>query len=204
MLAILRLAALALVGLVDVHSVVAQGMWSPPGTDPVDLAHAALKREAVPSLRVGDFQITLGRTSLSKVADQFKLATGERGDAGDFLKWVCVTGSDKGGQWILWFESGEIHGGDVGGFQLRRLGTNDAVDQRCRAITAVIGIPSRLSLGMSRERVEQILGKTNGNAMFEFVYERMNRQDITTVNSIRMQFGNGTVVSIDVWKTVTN
>src|SRR5262245_32059116 len=109
--------------------------------------------ELIPSIRIGDVEVVLDKTPIADVARRFNATRGHRGDASESLDWLCLTGRDTRDRWILWLESGEIHGGAIGAFQLRRLGESEPVDVRCRAVAVNVQDPAALRLEMSRDDV---------------------------------------------------
>ena len=91
-----------------------------------------VRRESITRLRVAAFTVILEKTTLSDVQSHLGGTIGQRGDASEALAWSCFHGRDAGGLWALWLEAGEIHGGTVGAFQLRRLGAATQFDQVTR------------------------------------------------------------------------
>src|ERR1051325_5006928 len=77
-----------------------------------------LKREMIPNIRIGQLNIRFDETPFRAVEQRFALIRGKRGDAGEFVQWVCLSGSDSTGDWILWFQGAEVNGESIGGFTL--------------------------------------------------------------------------------------
>lgn len=164
----------------------------------------SLKRELIPNIRIGDTLIRFNDTQFITIERKWNLEPGQSGDAGEFHQWVCLTGSDRKGNWVLWLEGGEIHGPHIGGFTLRRLEHRQILDRRCVRTTAQLAIPTGLRLGMSPERVRAILG-TPGRSqrqISEWLYEREAR--FTTENFIGVEFGTDGVTGITVSELEVN
>ena len=142
---------------------------------------------------------------MADAATRFNAELGLRGDAGESLRWMCLTGQDAGRRWILWLESGEIHGGDIGGFRLQRIRPNQDVDPRCRRVPGSVDIHPVLTLGASRAAVERTLGKPGGvrGSTSIFVYEHHEADQYTTLNTTHVDFVAGAVDAIGVWRTIT-
>jgi hypothetical protein len=183
-------------------------LWEPVTLvlDDDDPTPPTLTREMIPSIRIGQVNVRFDETPFGVVERRFGLTRGQSGDAGDFLQWVCLSGSDARGNWILWLQGGEVNGNEVGGFVLHRVESRRAVDTRCRRTTEAIVIPTGLWLGMSAQAVSGILGtpgRTKG-AVSRWAFEHESRDQFTTNVWISMDFVGGFVTTIDVSKIDVN
>jgi hypothetical protein len=61
---------------------------------------------------------------------------------------------------MLWLETGEIHGNNIGAFEWRRISKSTRVDQRCSAASASeqIVLPVQLRLGIAQGELIKALG----------------------------------------------
>ncbi len=110
-------------------------VWQPPTLElPDNLPEATVRKPIVTALRVGKSQVTLEKTTLSGTQKLLGGTTGHRGDAGDYVEWLCLHGTDANGQWALWLESSEVAGGVVDGFALQRMHSNATPDRRCSTL----------------------------------------------------------------------
>jgi len=66
---------------------------------------ASVPKEMLAKLRVSAYDITLEETSMEDAAKRFGGTIGSKGDAGDFLEWLCLRGTDAADHWVLWLES---------------------------------------------------------------------------------------------------
>ena len=185
--------------------VTAQTVWAPPVGDDTRLPAATLMREAISRLTVNNIQIVLNETSLQRIARQVNAQVGRRGDAGKSLRWVCLTGTAGRSPWILWLESGEVHGDAVGAFRLEEIG-NRALDRRCRTIKGAVMLRTGITLGVSPAAVERVFGKPSAvrGSTSLFVYQREEPNQFTTLNTTYVEYHQGAVVAIETWRTVTN
>src|ERR1700733_6499388 len=135
---------------VQIRAASGQTVWEPPTelAVPGD-AKPSVRREPITRLRVNAFTVILEETTLSDVQSHLGGTIGQRGDASEALAWLCFHAHDAGGLWALWLEAGEIHGGAVGAFQLRRLDGATQFDQRCQSIagsTSSVELPGGVRL----------------------------------------------------------
>ena len=162
-------------------------LWGPPQLPtPHPLPKATVRKEFVTKLRVGGVEVALEEAVLAVVAKRLGATIGERGDAGEYVAWICLDGSDSGGRWALWLDSGEIDGGRVGRFQLSRIGPDALFDRRCRempASTAIITLPTDIRLDLSADEVVSKLGRPTARfgEVFAYLYEH-SRTDTATSN----------------------
>src|SRR5947208_5788328 len=96
-------------------------VWKPPRILKSDaLPKGSVSRLMVKALRISDLSVELEETNINQVQQRFGGTFGAQGDAGDSLAWLCLSGRDVGGRFVLWLKSGEMDAGTVGSFQWRR------------------------------------------------------------------------------------
>jgi hypothetical protein len=138
------------------------------------------------------------------------MEAGQKGDAGKSLRWLCLHGEDKNGRWMFWLQSGEIHGGAVGGFQWRRLDDGARVDRRYRKLRSdQIKLPIPLRLGMNAAELRSLLGAPRGRTenLQEFRHEhheQMEEVNLTVSNTANILLTNEAVSAIEVWQYAVN
>jgi hypothetical protein len=207
-LAGLRLAKLLNAALQDSAVLI----WEPPSPQsPDDMPRATVHRELVAGLRVGKKQVTLEKIALKEVQASLGGAIGHRGDAGESLQWLCLTGTDAQGRWALWLESDEVGGGFVDGFALQRLGRNETMDQRCQSLPASqggIALPA-LRLGMTEIQVRRLLGqptlKYRDTLIYAYETETMIRNVPYAIsNTVYVALRGGVVWAIQVWRNTVS
>jgi hypothetical protein len=166
-----------------------------------------VRRELVTSLRVADFTVVLEETKLADVRSRLGGSIGQRGDASGALEWLCFHGRDNRGSWVLWLESGEIHGRTVGAFQLRSIDASAQVDKRCPLLdaTRAIEVASGIRLGLARAKTIEILGRPTKSAGDTLLYAHEHRdgtrgQPATASNRLIIRFRNEILDAVDVWK----
>jgi hypothetical protein len=188
----------------------AQMTWEPPPGSlsmPVEL-RPTVERELIAELRVASFAVILEETKLSDVQMRLGGTIGQRGDASEALRWLCFSGRDANGPWILWLESGAMHGGTVGGFQLRRADRNTSFDPRCHALpdsTASIALPGGIALSQSRQQVIGTFGRPTMSLYDTSLYvhqhqERVAGGSFTTSSHIALRFRDAILDAIDLWR----
>lgn len=188
-------------------------VW-PPLHVPVfeEKAKSTKPNELVSALRINHRPIRLEQTTLAELEKQYRAEIGQQGDASEFLEWVCMTGTTDGQRWVLWLESGEIDGGNVGGFQLRRIGGQVQLDTRCRTVDApalIWTMPNSLAVGMRESEVIKTLGKPTGRKSNILYYEHQRKTVIRgepydVVNTVTLVLRDGVVWAIQVWKTTSS
>ena len=149
---------------------------------------------------------------MTELRKQYRAEIGQQGDASEFLQWVCMTGTADGQRWVLWLESGEIDGGNVSGFQLRRIGGQLKLDTRCRTIGASANIstmPNILTVGMTESEVVKVLGTPTARKPNFLYYEHQRKTVIRSepydvVNNVTLVLRNGVAWAIQVWKTTSS
>ena len=201
-----RTSVVAIVWMIAcVRAAGAQALWEPPSIgDGRQFPVIAIPSDLIPALRIDNREIVLDRTPLAETARRFKARIGRRGDGSESLGWVCIAGRDAEGRWMLWLESGEIHGDAVGAFQLRRIGVPEPIDAKCVSSRASIRNPAGLRLGMSRADVRRILGESSGTpAMIAYLYEHPGADGFTIESMISVVFADDVVAAFEVWRTET-
>ena len=169
-------------------------------------------KEMVGALSVANVPIVIEETKLEDARKRFGGTVGSRGDAGDAEAWLCLHGNDANGPWILWLESFEINGPDVGGFQWRRLSPNESPDRRCGRIPddkGGIDLPLALHLGMTEVEVQKVLGRptvTRGKTLF-FSHEHqrvIDKENYSVSNHLALVFRDGMLWEIEAVKITVN
>jgi hypothetical protein len=90
-------------------------VWKPPRILKSDaLPKGTVSRLMVRALRISDLNVKLEETNMNQVQQRFGGTFGVQGDAGDSLEWLCLSGRDAGGRFVLWLKSGEMDAGTVG------------------------------------------------------------------------------------------
>jgi hypothetical protein len=176
-----------------------------------------LKSEAVPkgtvfrlmvkALRITDLNVELEKTNMNQVRERFGGTFGTQGDAGDYLEWLCLSGRDVAGRWVLWLESGEMDAGTVGSFQWRRVPKDARFDARCGTLseTDTVKLTIPLHPSMSESQLISALGQPtvrNGNTLL-YVYEHdevSKNGPFTVLNTVSIVLRDGAVWAIEVLK----
>ena len=188
-------------------------VWEPPQSwYPQPYPKPTVPRELVGQLHVANMDIVLEETRMKDVQARLGGSIGHRGDAGEYLEWVCVHGTDEIGEWALWIEGGEIHGGTVGGFQWQRVPSTAKFDKRCPTLSkadSAITLPIAIGLGTTEAELLRILGKTSvregDNFRFAHQHEETIRgESYTSDNQVSVFVRKGTVWALHVWKTTTS
>jgi hypothetical protein len=182
--------------------------WEPPNIEwPEELPRATIPNPMITSLSVASTRIILEKTSLTDARKHLGGVVGHRGDAGESLSWLCLHGTDADGRWILWLESSEVDGGDVSGFQYRRLSAGTTVDSRCREfgnIRHAIKLPVPLRLGMTESQVRGVLGLPTVTQGHTLIFDHEQKHAIhdvnfTLSNTVAVVFADGIASAIQVW-----
>jgi hypothetical protein len=188
-------------------------IWGPPRVLQSDIApNPTVKKPMIGSLRVANFEIVLGDTTMKQAQERFGGKFGGRGDAGDSLEWLCLRGADAFSSWVLWLESGEIDAGDIGALQLRRVAPGATFDERCTMLpgtNSVIKFPMPLNLGMLQTKVLKLMGQPSakeGNALLyiESHEEILHKEPFTEYNAVTLVIRDGAVWVIEVQKSTTS
>lgn len=128
------------------------------------------------------------------------------------MSWLCVSGQDTSGSWILWLGSSEIDGDLIDWFQLRRTAQTFSPDPRCHRLTTPDRpemYPSPLHLGMTLRQTKQALGEPRWSTRSYFVFERdrslkLRGQPYTETSSVNAELNKDRVVAIEVNKVTSN
>lgn len=194
-----------------VNSQTGQTLWEPP---PVfgfrQLTRPTIPKEMVSALRVGDFKVVLDDTPLAALQKRFGGEIGQRGDAGDALSWLCLTGGDRNGLWILWAESSEIDGPNVGGIRWRRVAQTETVDHRCGQVFGDVSMsPTMLNLGEDESDLFRALGRPWARRGDQLLFSHEHKTTIhnepyTVDNDVYVTLHDGAVAAITVIKTTSD
>ena len=169
--------------------------------------------EMLSHLTVANWPVTLEKTRLTDAQRRFGGSIGHSGDAGESLHWLCLYRRDATRmEWVLWLTSAEIDGGSIGGFVWLRMGAMQKIDSRCTELNAERGtvlLPVPLRLNMTRNAVEQLLGKPSGRFHETFNYQHQHDGTIRNlayswVNSIDIVYQRGLVRAIQVELTISS
>jgi len=202
-----RTSVVAIVWMIAcVRTAGAQPLWEPPSIgDGRQFPVIAVPSDLIPALGIDKREIVLDRTPLADAAQWFKARIGRRGAGSESLGWVCIAGRDAEGRWMLWLQSGEIHGNAVGAFHLRRIGAAERIDAKCVSSRAGVRNAAGLRLGMSRADVRRMLGDSSGTPpMVAYLYEHPGAGGVTIESMISVVFANDAVTAFEVWRTETN
>lgn len=174
--------------------------------------NASVSTEPISRIQVGDVPVLLEQTSLPSVQAKLGGVIGHRGDAGESLHWLCYRHVD--GDWILWLMSGEIHGDTIGGFLLRELRPDAAVDPRCVSMDSSLQLPGPVETKMSREAFVKALGAPTADRGDTIFYLHGNQgatlpdgrvdPDFVTYSSLIAIFSSGQLTAIEVWRATAN
>jgi hypothetical protein len=171
-----------------------------------------IPKEMVSHLTVANWPITLETTMLTDAQRRFGGSIGHSGDAGEFLQWLCLFKRNAEDGWVLWLTSGEIDGGSIGGFVWLHMSAAQKIDSRCTELNAeqaTVMLPIPLKLNMTRNSVEQLLGKPSGRFHETFTYLHEHEGTIrhapyTWENSIDIVYRRGLVQAIQVGLTISS
>jgi hypothetical protein len=185
-------------------------LWAPPDNPDEEAPKATVTREFISRLSVGDFEVVLETTPIAAAQTRLGGTLGRRGDAASSLDWICRSGRDVSGNWMLWLESGEIHGNDVGAFELRRIQNTERADDRCSAAppNEQVVLPVPIRLGMTEAQLRQVLGKPTRRRAGTLLYlheHRLSPQGEGVVsNWLDVALDRGVVSSIRVWRITSD
>jgi hypothetical protein len=185
-------------------------VWEPPRlfADAVEVAKGTIAKDIVSELRVSDKTVVLEETKITDMQAHFKAIVGNRGDAGDYLEWVCFYGTHK--NWVLWLTSGEIDAGAIGGFQWQILTEGAQIDGRCRQLSdSAVTLPNAVRLGMRERDLFHILGQPTKRDAHRLLYvheeeKAIRNQPYTETNVIIVDIRNGAVFAIAVSKSTVS
>ena len=122
-------------------------LWEPPDGQFPENVRASVPKEMLSTLRVSNYPIKLGKTTMEDVAKHFSGTMDSKGDAAEFYQWLCFRGGNQPDRWALWLVSGEIDGGNVGSFEWRRIPARAVIDKRCVRLNEEPQLPLALKLG---------------------------------------------------------
>jgi hypothetical protein len=110
--------------------------------------------------------------------------------------------------------SGEIHGDTVGGFLLRELPQEAAVDPRCVSMDSSLTLPGPVHIKMSREAFLKTFGVPTADRgdMIFYLHGHQGATlpdssvdpDFVTYSSLSAVFSSGRLSAIEVWRATTN
>jgi hypothetical protein len=161
----------------------------------------------VKALRISDLNVELEETNMKQVQERFGGTFGTQGDAGDFLEWLCLSGRDVDGRFVLWLKSGEMDAGTVGSFQWRRVPNEVRFDARCGTLPEAdkVKLPIPLYPGASESQLFEALGQPtvgHGNTLL-YVHEHDEagkNGTFTVLNTVSIVLRDGAVWAIEVLK----
>jgi hypothetical protein len=163
----------------------------------------------VNSLRTQDLSVELEQTDIRETSKQYGAKLGQQGDAADFFQWLCFVGGREEQRWALWLSSGEIDGDLVSDFSIKRIGSDAAVDSRCRSLSSSseepTTSPTQLRLGMSESDLKLALGEPTARRGDFLFYAhshdlKLHNEPFTLMNEITVRVKDGMVIAIKVWK----
>ena len=182
-------------------------VWEPPEWDFPQGLKATVSKEMFSTFTLSGVSITFEETSIESVRERLGGKGGQRGDAGDALKWLCFHSRDPADRWVLWLESGEIDGGSVGSFQWQRLSNDDVVDSRCQALGGgSVTLPLSFRLGAKKAEVLKSLGGPTSTESQRLIYlheheGKIKGQPFAVSNIIVVHIRDGLVWAIQASKT---
>jgi len=176
------------------------------------LPNATVPKEMVGRLQISNLDIVLEDTDMKDAQARFGGTLGDEGDAGDSLEWLCLSGVDSAGQWVLWLESGEIDADSISSFQWRRVPSGTAFDKRCAALSRAdsrVTLPVALTLGIPETEVLRVLGKPTARQGETLLYvheheEVVKGESFTALNTTTVLIRDGKVWAIEVGKSTTS
>jgi hypothetical protein len=177
-------------------------------------APATVPRPIVTRLQVAGVRIFLQKTDIKQVQRQLGGTIGSIRGSAVGPDWLCYTGSDTREKWVLWLESSDIDAGTVGSFQWHQLDASTNIDPRCKKLSNGLDHISvgtiNLSLGMTEQRLQQILGKPSqvrgNNLIFEHEHEVTDIKNgpFTFSNTVIFLIADGKVTAMDISVTEVN
>jgi hypothetical protein len=187
--------------------------WEPPPSiTPPMLSRYSGSNVMISELRVGSLIVTLEKTPLTLLQSHFGGSIGHRGDAGESLSWLCLTGSNSGKRSVLWLKSSEIDAGTVGGFRWEAVAVNEGIDHRCgqvRESEGEIRLELPLALRTPSDDLSKVLGPASVSRQRQFLFaheqqELVANRPFTVTNSVSVLVRHGLVWAIEVWKSTTS
>jgi hypothetical protein len=183
-------------------------VWKPPRIIKSDaLPKGSVSRLMVEALRISDLNVQLEETNMKQAQQRFGGTFGAQGDAGDSLEWLCLSGRDVGGRFVLWLKSGEMDAGTVGSFQWRRVPSEARFDARCAKLSEgdKVKLTIPLHLGISESQLFEALGEPtvrHGNTLL-YVHEHGEESKngpFTVFNTVSIMLRDSAVWAIEVLK----
>jgi len=183
-------------------------VWNPPRILKSEaLPNGTVSKLMVKALQISDLNVELEKTNMNDVQKRFGGTFGNKGDAGDALEWLCLSGRDVSGPWVLWLKSGEMDARTVGSFQWRRVPNEARFDARCGTLSEAdkLKLPLPLHPGMSQSELFEALGQPtvrNGNTLL-YVHEHdevSKSGPFTVLNTVSIVLRDGAVWAIEVLK----
>lgn len=183
-------------------------VWKPPRILKSDaLPKGTVLGVMVKAIRISDLNVALEETNLKQVQERFGGTFGNQGDAGDSLEWLCLSGRDGGGRFVLWLKSGEMDTGMVGSFQWRRITSEARVDARCGTLSGVDKVKLTIPLhpGISESQLFETLGQPTvryGNTLlYVHEHDELGKNGLFTVlNTVSIVLRDGGVWAVEVLK----
>lgn len=157
-------------------------------------------------LHVSNTEVVLEETKLADVQAHLGGITGQRGDAGISLQWLCYELQTDEGRSVLWLMAGEMDAGTVGGFQWKKIMSSTLVDKRCQPIArATVRLPIDIRLGTERSVLLQMLGRPTRELpnRIDYVHDeeqQIRSQPYTESNYVYILLRDGVASNIEVWK----
>jgi len=187
-------------------------IWEPTlledATD--EIPKGTVSKEIVGQLQLSGLRIVLEETKMSDVAAKLGGTIGQRGDAADYLEWLCYEVPTSEGRSVLWLLSGEIDGETVGGFQWLSIAASRELDQRCQILPrGAVEIPLAIRPGIAEAALRSVLGKPTRQKgqRIEYVHEKeleIRKEPFTVTNTLSVLLRNSVVYCIEVWKSTVS
>lgn len=181
-------------------------VWKPPKIQKSEaLPKGTVSKLMVKAVRIADLNVELQETKMKDVQERFGGTFGNEGDAGDALEWLCLSGRDAAGRFVLWLKSGEMDGPWIGSFQWMRVPDQARFDARCGTLSEAdrVKLTLPLHLGVSESQLFEVLGQPtvrNGNVLL-YVYEHDDSDKngpYTVLNTVSIVLKDGAVWAIEV------
>jgi hypothetical protein len=186
-------------------------IWTPQPLLKFDnvLPEPTVPKPMITSLHVSGVSVSLEHTELETMHARFGGKIGSKGDAADSLGWLCLHGNDATGAWVLWLESGEMDGPNIGAFHWRRVAANAEFDQRCQALpdsSSSVDLPINLGLGTPEADVVRLLGRPTSRKDGTLLYEHEHEESLPgapyrSLNLVIVVVRKGVVCAIEVHQT---
>lgn len=187
-----------------------ESLWEPPllFTATGEIPKGTVAKDIVRALQVSDKTVVLEETKLMDIQAHFTAIIGNRGEAGDYLEWLCFYGAHH--KWVLWLTGGEIDAGAISGFQWHLVPAGAQIDGRCRQLTdSAVTLPNTVRLGMTERDLFHVMGqptKRQGQRLL-YVHEEeltIRNQPYTETNVVVVDIRQGVVSAIAVSKSTVS